>query len=698
MIPAKSKTTSARSGAATMKSLLSHSDIALALGLVAIIVVMIIPIPPFLIDICLALSISLSLAMLLTALYVEEPLKFSVYPGLLLVVTLFRLALNVATTRQILGQGYAGHIIQAFGGFVIKGNYAVGLIIFLVLVVINLVVITKGSGRIAEVAARFTLDAMPGKQMAIDADLNQGLIDEREARRRRDKIHREADFYGAMDGASKFVRGDAVAGLLICAINIFGGFAVGMFQMKMGFVQALQTFTVLTIGDGLVAQIPALITSVSAGIIVARAASEANLGREITGQLLAYPRAIYVAAGVLGFFAITPGMPFIPFAILGAALFVLARISARSQKEGGLAKDAEAVAAAKPRAERVEDFVLVDPLEIEIGYGLIPLVEGGPGGDLLERITSLRRQFALQSGQVIPPVRIRDNTQLAANTYVVKIRGTETARGELKPGMLLALSPGENAPRIEGLPTRDPSFDLPAIWIPRSDKERAQSATYTVIEPAAVLVTHVSEILKKEGHRLMSRDAVQELLDAVKKTHKTVVDELVPGQLGVGQIQKVLQNLLKEGLPIRDMVTVLETLADYAPITKDPDFLTEAVRVALSSAIAHRYEDEPGKLSALTVDPKIEQMIADGLRISAKEGVEFALPASVVHKMVDKLRDSAKQMLNRGFQPILITAPGVRSFFKRMIEPEMPRLVVLSAGELPPTTRVIPMGMINIEG
>jgi flagellar biosynthesis protein FlhA len=688
-----------KSGGRTMKDLLKHSDIVMALALVAIIIVMIIPIPPFVIDICLAMSIALSLVILLTALYVEEPLKFSVYPGLLLVVTLFRLSLNVATTRMILGQGYAGNIIQAFGGFVIKGNYVVGVIIFMVLCVINLVVITRGSGRIAEVAARFTLDAMPGKQMAIDADLNQGLIDEKEARRRREKIHKEADFYGAMDGASKFVRGDAIAGLLITAINIFGGFAIGMFQMKMGFVQALQTFTVLTVGDGLVAQIPALITSVSAGIIVTRAASENNLGKEIATQLLAYPRAIYVVSGVLAFFAITPGMPMIPFLTLSGACFFAARISAAAQKAGVTAHEKEeADAPAKSKTEKVEDYVLVDPLEIEIGYGLIPLVEGGPGGDLLDRITNLRKQFALQTGQVIPPVRIRDNTQLSANSYVIKIRGTETARSELRPNMLLALTPGEGAPRIEGVPTREPSFDLPAIWIPRNDKERAQTSGYTVIEPAAVVVTHLSEILKKEGHRLMSRDAVQELIDAVKKTHKTVVEELVPGQLGIGQIQKVLQNLLREGLPIRDMVTVLETLADYAPVTKDTDFLTEAVRVALSNAIAHRYEDEPGRLSALTIDPKLEQMIADGLRTSAKEGTEFALPGVVIKRILDKMHELSRTMLNKGFQPILVTAPGVRSFIRRLIEPELPSMIVLSVGELPPTTKVYPMGMVNLEG
>ncbi len=700
MSAAKAKTAASGPNKGGMRNLLRNSDVAMAIALVGIIIVMVIPIPTFMVDIFLALSITVSLAMLLTAIYVEEPLKFSVFPGLLLVTTLFRLSMNIATTRLILGEGYAGNIINAFGGFVIKGNYVVGIIIFMVLVVINLVVITKGSGRIAEVAARFTLDAMPGKQMAIDADLNQGLIDEKEARKRREKIHREADFYGAMDGASKFVRGDAVAGLLITAINILGGFAVGMLQMKMGFRQALETFTILTVGDGLVSQIPALIISVSAGIIVSRAASENNLGHDITAQLLGYPRAIYIAAGVLAFFAITPGMPTIPFLIMSGALVALGRISAKAHQDGVLKTEAELQSeeTAKRKPDRVEDYVLVDPLEIEIGYGLIPLVEGGPGGDLLERITNLRRQFALQTGQVIPPVRIRDNTQLAPNLYVIKIRGTEVSRSELKPNLLLALTPGEGAPRIEGIPTREPSFDLPALWIARNEKERAQSSGYTVIEPAAVIVTHLSELLKKEGYRLMSRDAVQELIDAVKKTHKAVVEELVPAQLGIGQVQKVLQNLLKEGLPIRDMVTILETLADYAPVTKDTDFLTEAVRVALSSAIAHRYEDEPGKLSALTVDPKVEQMISDGLRMSAKEGTEFALPTSLVRRIIDRLRDLSKSMLSNGFQPILVTNPGVRSFIRRMIEPEMPNLIVLSLGELPPTTKVIPMGMVNLEG
>jgi flagellar biosynthesis protein FlhA len=525
------------------------------------------------------------------------------------------------------------------------------------------------------------------------------MIDEKEARRRREKIAREADFYGAMDGASKFVRGDAMAGLLITAINILGGFAIGMWQMNMGFVESLQKFTMLTVGDGLVSQIPALITSVAAGISVTRAASEGNLGHEAATQLLGYPRAIYTASGVLMFFALTPGLPMLPFLILSVATFTLARLSAQNQKlkaaaELELADDG----AGKKKPDKVEDYVLVDPLEIEIGYGLIPLVDGGPGGDLLERITTLRRQFALQTGQVIPPVRIRDNTQLAPNSYIIKIRGTEMARSDVRPTLLMALSPESPTQRIEGIPTRDPSFNLPAIWIPRAEKERAQQAGYTVIEPAAVVVTHMSELMKKEGFRLMSRDAVQELLDAVKKTHKAVVEELVPGQLGIGQIQKVLQNLLREGLPIRDMSTILETLADYSPVTKDTEFLTEAVRSALATAIAQRYEDEPGKLSALVIDPRIEQMIADGLRASAKEGSEFALPAQLMRKLMERAKDQSTRMLHRGFQPIVVTVPGVRSFLRRLFEPELPNLIVLSTGELPAQTSVIPLGSIQLEG
>jgi flagellar biosynthesis protein FlhA len=682
-----------------MTKLLRHSDVVTAVAIVGIVILMVIPLPPFALDLLLSLSITIALCVLLVSLYVAEPLEFSVFPGLLLIVTLFRLSLNVATTRLVLSEAYAGNIIQAFGNYVVRGNYVVGFVIFLILIIINFVVITKGSGRIAEVAARFTLDAMPGKQMAIDADLNQGLIDEKEARRRRDKISREADFYGAMDGASKFVRGDAVAGLLITLVNIIGGLIIGMVQRKMTLSAALQTYSLLTIGDGLVAAIPALIVSMAAGIVVARAASEANLGHEITAQLLSQPRAIYIASGVLLFFAITPGLPTLPFLTLATGAFLLARITDKAMKDKK-AREAEETAqkGLVPRGrERVEEYVLVDPLEIEIGYGLIPLVEGGPGGDLLERISQLRRQLALDTGLIIPPVRIRDNTQLPPNTYVIKLRGAEIGSYDLRMGYLLALVPGEGALAIEGNPTREPSFNLPALWIHPSRREQAHTAGYAVIEPAAVLVTQFSELLKREGYRLLTRDAVQELIEAVKKDHKTLVEELVPAQLSVGAIQKVLQSLLREGLPIRDLSTILETLADYAPTSKDTDFLTEAVRVALSATIAQKYEDEKGKLSALTVDPKLESMISEGLRAAVREGTEFTLPASVVRFVADKLKELSERMISLGLHPILVTAPGVRSFLQRLMEPILPSLVVLSVGELPPSTRVHPVGTLSLE-
>lgn len=683
----------------TARNPLRHSDIVMAVAIVGIVILMIIPLPPVILDLLLTLSITIALCTLLVALYVSGPLEFSVFPGLLLVVTLFRLSLNVSTTRLILGEGFAGNIIQSFGNYVVKGNYVVGLVIFLILVIINFVVITKGSSRIAEVAARFTLDAMPGKQMAIDADLNQGLIDEKEARNRREKISREADFYGAMDGASKFVRGDAIAGLLITLVNIAGGFIIGMLQRGMTLTEALQTYTLLTVGDGLVAQIPALLISVAAGIIVARAASENNLGHEITGQLLSQPRAIYIASGVLFFFAISPGLPTVPFLLLSIGTFTLARISANAKKREKTREAEEAAQKALTPAprERVEEYVLVDPLEIEIGYGLIPLVEGGPGGDLLERITQLRRQLALETGLVIPPVRIRDNTQLSPNTYIIKLKGTEIGQFELHMSHLLALIPTENPEPIHGIPTHEPSFNLPALWIHPGLKEQAQSAGYTVIEPAAVLATQFSELLKKEGYRLLTRDAVQELIDAVKKEHKTLMEELVPAQLSVGAIQKVLQNLLREGLPIRDLPTILETLADYAPTTKDTDFLTEAVRVSLSPVIASKYEDEKGKLSAMTIDPKLENMISDGLRASIREGTEFTLPANVVRFIADRLKELSEKMITLGFHPILVTAPGVRTFLQRLMAPILPTLVVLSSGELPATTRIHPVGTLSLE-
>lgn len=680
-----------------LSNITRHSDVVIAVAVVFVVVFMVIPIPAMALDVLLAFNITAALVILMVALYVMEPLEFSVYPGLLLVITLFRLSLNVASTRLILGDAYAGNVIAAFGGFVVKGNYVVGFIIFLILVIINFVVITKGSGRIAEVAARFTLDAMPGKQMSIDADLNNGMIDEQEARIRRDKINREADFYGAMDGAAKFVRGDAIAGLIITLINIIGGFIIGVWQLKLSFVQALQTYTLLTVGDGLVSQIPALIISTSAGIIVSRAASESNMGHDLTKQILSQPRALYIASGVLIFFALTPGLPVLPFLTLGIAAGVIGRITSRAIKEDKEAKEAEEQAASAPPQERVADYLYLDPLEIEIGYGLIPIVDTNQGGDLLERITLIRRQFALEFGLIIPPVRIRDNTQLMPNAYSIKIKGNEVGNGELRLGHFLVVGTGTEAPALEGIPAKDPTFGMPSRWVPVAARERAEIGGYTVIEPSAVLATHFVEILRRDGWRILTREAVAELIENLKRENKTVVEELIPNLLTVGAVQKVLQNLLKEGIPVRDFATIMETLADFAPITKDTAFLTETVRNALGSTIAVKFGNSDGVIRAITLDPEFEASIADGISRMSKEGQEYSLPPEHLKALATQIREASDEIVAKGWKPLILTAPLVRPYFRRIIEPAFPSMPVLSFAELPPETPLESVAVIGIK-
>ena len=679
-----------------LKRFFTQSDVMLAVGIIFIIVMMIIPIPTFLVDILLAFNISLTLVVLLTAIYNMEPLEFSVFPGLLLVMTLFRLSLNITTTRLILSQASAGKIIDAFGGFIIAGNYVVGLVIFIILVVINFVVITKGSGRIAEVAARFTLDAMPGKQMSIDADLNNGIIDEEEAKNRREKISKEADFYGAMDGAAKFVRGDAVAGVIITFINILGGFAIGVAQLGMSWGEALATYTTLTVGDGLVSQMPALMISTSAGIIVSRAAARTNLGEDLTTQLFTQHRALYIVAGVLVFFAFVPGLPFVPFLTLAALAFMLARlvmISSRQQKEEETALEE---AEAERVEEKVEDLLYLDPLEIQIGYGLIPLVDPEQGGDLLDRVTNLRKQFATDLGIVIPPIRIRDNVQLQPNQYVFKIRGNDVAGGELMVGYYMALNPGDVTGDIEGIETREPTYGLPAKWITPEQKDRAELNNWTVIEPSAVLATHLMEVLRRNAHRILSREAVQSLLDNLKREHKTVVEELVPGALSVGQVQKVLQHLLSENIPIRDLVTILETLGDYASLTKDPELLTEAVRGTLGEIIAARYQDESGTINAVTLEPQLEQLMNEGISKAAQQGFQYVLPPDIFRDLHRKLTDVAEELKNKGMEIIIVTTPNVRRFFRKFIEPFMPQAAVLSFAELPPKVQIQSVNTLSL--
>lgn len=676
-----------------------YSDVMLALGLVSILVVMIIPMPPPLMDLLLTLDISLALVILVVVLYTTEPLQLSVFPGLLLMATLFRLSLNVGTTRLILGQAYAGRLIESFGTFVVGGNYVVGIIIFSILVIINFVVLTKGAQRIAEVAARFTLDKMPGKQMAIDADLNNGLIDEREARGRRDKIDREAEFYGAMDGAAKFVRGDAIAAILITFINILGGFIIGVLQRGMSFPDSLRTYTLLTVGDGLVSQIPALVVSTAAGVIITRASSENNLGFDIQNQLTAKPRALVVTSAVLLFFGIMPGLPTMPFVIL-ALIVGLVALGARRQ-----IREAEKMAEELEEEEeaptdisaQIEEYLQVDPLELEIGYGLIPLVDIDQGGDLLGRITEIRKQCALEIGIIVPPIRIRDNIQLQNNEYVIKIRGVDVARGEVMVNQYMALDPGTVTEKVEGQRTVEQVFGLEAIWVTEENKEKAEMNGYTVVEAPAVLATHLMETLKRHAHEILSRQDTQTLMDNMKKENPTLVEELIPNAMSVGAVQKVLQNLLRERVPIRDLVTILEALSDFASHTKDLNTLTEYVRQNLNRTIYSLYKDSEGKVTAITLAPEVEKTIIDVIQSSVSKGSPLALPPRFIEGITSSLKEQIDKMSSEGLQPLMICSPTVRQYFKRVVEPVFPNLMVISYAELPQTAEIVSFGTIQTE-
>jgi len=668
----------------------------IAVAVIGVIFLLIFPIPYWMLDVLLATSITISLLVLLMAMYSKEPLEFSVFPGMLLVMTLFRLGLNVASTRMILSEAYAGRVIEAFGGFVVKGNFVVGMVIFLILVMINYIVITKGSGRIAEVAARFTLDALPGKQMSIDADLNNGIIDENDACERRDKISREADFYGAMDGAAKFVRGDAIAGILITLINIIGGLIIGIVQRDMSAGEALQTYTLLTIGDGLVSQIPALIISTSAGILVSRSASEADLGHDFAGQLLHSTRAVGVVSVVLLFFALMPGLPAVPFLLLAGTTGYIAVMTHRGEKVAARIK--KDLTTDTTSEERITDYLHVDPLELEIGYGLIPLVDKEQEGDLIDRITLIRKQQALEMGIVIPPIRIRDNLQLRPSDYVLKVRGNEVARGELRIGSFLALNPGTATGEIKGLATKEPTYGLPATWIAGKDREKAENMGYTVVEPAAVLATHMVELLKRNANKILSREDVKELVDNLKQTSPSVVEELIPSLLPLGVVHKILQKLLKEGVPIRDLAIILETLADYAPHTKDPDILLEYARYALAPTITERFSEDDGKLYAITIDPKLEAEISEEMQVIQQRGTgSLVMSPKIINNIYQQMTTLVEQAASTGRRPILVCSPTVRSAMNRILEPVMPNVAVLSYGELLVNTQVESIGTIMME-
>lgn len=677
--------------------LAQQSDLVVVLGVILIVVMMVLPLPPFLLDLLFALNISLALLVLLMTMNVNKALQFSVFPSLLLLTTLFRLALNISSTRLILLDGYAGQIIQAFGNFVVGGNYLVGFVVFLILIVIQFIVITKGAERVAEVAARFTLDAMPGKQMSIDADLNAGLIDEEEARQRRTEIEREADFYGAMDGAAKFVKGDAIAGIVVTIINILGGFAVGVGQLGLPFAEAAQRYTLLTVGDGLVTQIPALLISTATGIIITRAASEANMGHDVSFQLLSEPKVLGTAAAVLFLFGFAPGLPFVPFAGLALLLGALARIGAqgrKAQEEMALEEAQVEEEEAKKGPEDVAGLLRVDPIELEIGYSLIPLVDADQGGDLLDRITMIRRQIALELGLVVPPIRIRDNMQLDPNSYVIKVKGIEIGRGSLMPSHYLAMEAGVVTKRLEGIATKEPAFGLPALWIPQERRDEAEMAGYTVVDTPSVVATHLTEVIRSQAPELLGRQDVRNLLDGLREEHAALIEELVPDLLSVGEVQRVLQGLLRENIPIRDLVTILEALADAARHSKEILYLTERVREALARQISHMFTNERGYIPAITLDPTLEEEIAQAVSHSER-GVSVTLAPERVEQLYDQLARAVERAAANGEEAVVLCSPAIRPALKRLTARILPRLSVLSYNEIASNAQVQSVGMVG---
>jgi flagellar biosynthesis protein FlhA len=677
-----------------------QTDLLLGGGVIGILTVLIVPLPSILLDVLIAFNLTLSLLVLLVAMYIRRPLELSVFPSLLLVSTLYRLSLNVAATRLILlhgGEGAhaAGRVIQGFGQFVVGGNFVVGVVLFLILVVIQFVVITKGAGRIAEVSARFTLDAMPGKQMAIDADLNGGLINDTEARRRRQVVAQEADFYGAMDGASKFVRGDAVAGLIITVINILGGLAIGVLQEGLEVGDALATYTVLTVGDGLVAQLPALITSVGAGMVVTRAASEGDLSQDLLGQLMARPRPLGVAAGVLGLLGVMPGMPIVPFALPAAALGFLAW-KLRTAAAAPAPTPADDTAATPAGPEKVEGLLPLDPLQVEIGYGLLGLADGGtgvPGASLLDRIRVLRRQFAVDMGFVVPPVRLRDSATLAGNQYAFRVRGVEAGRGEVHPDRLLAMDPGTADGTLDGLEVKEPTFGLPARWIGKAARDEALAAGYTVVDATTVIATHLSETIRRHAHTLLGRQEVQVLVDQLKETQPATVEGLIPNVLPLAGVHRVLQRLLAEGVSIRDLPAILEVLADVAPATKDPGLLAEHARAALADTVCRPYLSPDGALRVLLLGPAMEQHLTGNL---VKADGEEALAPTVASTLLQAIGRALETAPPFESKPVLLVPSPLRRHVRRLTERNLPHLGVLSYAELPPQLSVTSVGAVEM--
>ncbi len=682
-------------------------DIGVAAGIIGVVLMIIIPMPPFILDVLIAVNITISVMILLITIFSKEVLEFSIFPSILLVTTLFRLALNVSSTRLILSKADGGSIIKAFGEFVIGGNYVVGVIIFLIIVIIQFLVITNGAGRVSEVSARFTLDAMPGKQMSIDADLNSGIISEDEAKRRRKNLQLEADFYGSMDGASKFVKGDAIAGIIVTVINIVAGIVIGTMMMGMEAAEAASTYVRLTVGDGLVSQIPALLISTASGVIVTRSGDGRNLSRAIAEQFSAFPIVLLTASGILGLLAIIPGLPTIPFLILciatGVSGFLIMKkgdspkeMEALGDQEKGKEGESEGEEIQR-EPENVNKLILIEPIELEIGYGLIPLADEKKGGDLLNRIASIRRQVALELGLILKPIRIRDNLQLKSNEYVLKIWGTIAIKVEVIPNMLMAISTSnEGLEGIQGLSTKDPTFGLDAKWIDKSAREEAELLGFTVVDPTTIIVTHITETIKSRAFELLGRQETKEVIDTLKDKYPTVVEELIPDYMSIGDVQKVLQNLLKERIPIKDLVTIFESLADNSKITKDPEVLTEHVRFALNRVISNMFADEDKKIVVVTLSPNLEELLTKSIQKST-QGSFIALEPNLSRKIFEAIGNTIKRVQFNYSQPVILVSPRIRPALKKFTELVFGDLFVISLNEITPDIQIINSRMVEID-
>jgi flagellar biosynthesis protein FlhA len=674
-------------------------DFSVLMAVIMVVVMMVIPLPPLLIDLLILINISLSLTIILVAMNTKEALQFSIFPSLLLLTTLFRLGLNVSTTRSILTNQTGGEVVETFGHFVVGGSPIIGFMVFLILVIIQFLVITKGAERVAEVAARFTLDSMPGKQMSIDADLGAGMISEQEARKRREKVSQEADFYGAMDGASKFVKGDAIAAIIIAIINILGGMLIGVVVHKMPFGEAVQLFTLLSIGDGLVSQIPALLISTATGIVVTRAASDGNLGSDITRQLFAYPKLLYIVAGTLALLGIfTPINPLLilPVAALVAFGAYKMQRSAKVEEAEESESSNEGQELEKLKSpESVMDLLHVDSIEFEFGYGLIPIADKNQGGDLLDRVIMIRRQCAIELGIVVPVIRIRDNIQLRPNEYIIKIKGSRVAAGEIMLDHYLAISPGIDDDSIEGIETVEPAFGMPALWVNEEMKEEAELSGYAIVDPPSVVSTHLTEVIKRHAHELIGRQEVKSLIENVKETSPAVVEELIPQMMTIGEVQKVLMKLLKEKVSIRNLLVILEALADYAQQTKDIDLLTEYVRQSLSRQITLQFTQQNVALQVITAGASLEKKVADSVH-RTEQGMYLSLDPETSQTIFQKITEQVTQLQASGVQPILLTSPAIRMYIRQFLERYLPDLTVLSYNELEPNIEIQSVGVVNL--